>query len=105
MSYAVIFTSKKSQSLKEYDEASARMLVLVQNEPGFIGMNSARGDDGIGITVSYWESEESLLGWKKNGEHREAQQKGRTQWYDWYSVKICKIEREYEFGDKAPKSR
>jgi heme-degrading monooxygenase HmoA len=39
------------------------MVILAQQQPGFLGMESAR--DEIGITVSYWENEEAILAWKK----------------------------------------
>ena len=58
-------------------------------------MESARND--IGITVSYWESLEAIKNWKQQTDHLVAQQKGRTNWYHWYKVRICKVEREYEF--------
>jgi heme-degrading monooxygenase HmoA len=49
--------------------------------------------------VSYWENLEAIKAWKQNAEHLIAQQKGRNQWYNWYNTKICKVEREYEYGN------
>lgn len=65
-------------------------------------MDSARNTStalsvGTGITISYWENLEAIKNWKTNSEHLLAQQKGREQWYNWYNVKICKVEREYQF--------
>ena len=71
------------------------METLAKKQEGFLGVDSARNE--IGITVSYWESLESIKNWKQNSEHLFAQQKGRTDWYSWYKVRICKVEREYEF--------
>jgi len=98
--YAVIFTSKKKQNLQGYDEASDRMIDLVQNQHGFVDFDSVLGVDGVGITVSYWESEKAILDWKKNLEHRDVQEKGRNQWYESFSVTVCKVERSYDFGSK-----
>jgi len=28
--------------------------------PGYLGVESVRGDDGFGITVSYWSTEEAI---------------------------------------------
>lgn len=92
--YAVIFTSKKKDDTG-YAEMAEKMEILARNQPGFLGIESARNE--IGITVSYWESLETIVNWKKNSEHLIAQQKGRQDWYDWYDVKICKVEREYSF--------
>ena len=93
--YAVIFTSTQSQDIDGYSEMAEKMENLAKQQTGFIGIDSARDD--VGITVSYWESLEAIKNWKTNTEHLLAQQKGREQWYNWYNVKICKVEREYEF--------
>ena len=68
---------------------------LAKLQPGFLGIESAK--DGIGITVSYWESLNHIKEWKLQSEHLLAQQVGKSLWYDWYKVRICKIEREYSF--------
>ncbi|MCB0469725.1 MAG: antibiotic biosynthesis monooxygenase [Flavobacteriaceae bacterium] len=94
--YAVIFTSKRTEGHHEtYGEMAQKMAQLVQHQKGFLGMETARND--IGITISYWESLEAIQNWKENWEHLEAQNKGKIDWYEWYKVRICKIEREYDF--------
>ena len=93
--YAVIFTSTQSQDIDGYSEMAEKMENLAKQQTGVIEIDSARDD--VGITVSYWESLEAIKNWKANTEHLLAQQKGREQWYNWYNVKICKVEREYEF--------
>jgi heme-degrading monooxygenase HmoA len=69
---------------------------LAKQQPGFLGIESARND--IGITVSYWQSLESIKKWKENLDHLTAQKKGREQWYSYYKVRVCKVERDYEFN-------
>ena len=76
-----------------------KMEQLAKQQSGFIGMDSARNE--VGITVSYWESLEAIKNWKQQTDHLEAQNKGKTDWYSWYNVKICKVEREYEFGNES----
>lgn len=71
------------------------MVGLAKQQKGFIGIDSARED--VGITVSYWKNLEAIKIWKQNSEHLVAQQKGRAKWYNWYNIRICKVEREYEF--------
>ena len=93
--YAVIFTSRQTDDLEGYAETSRKMLERVRAQPGFLGVESAR--DGLGITVSYWESLEAIEAWKKDAEHRTARQRGREQWYASFSVRICRVEREYHF--------
>lgn len=91
--YAVIFTSLRSAGDDGYADMAARMLELAAEQPGFLGVESARNDTGI--TVSYWESLEAIRHWKAHAEHRIAQELGRTQWYTAYKTRICKVERDY----------
>ena len=93
--YAVIFTSTLTKDTEGYSEMAKRMEDLAKKQDGFLGVDSAR--EGVGITVSYWESLDVIKIWKQNSEHLIAQQKGKTQWYSWYNTRICKVEREYEF--------
>ena len=95
--YAVIFTSTQKEHIEGYSEMAEKMEDLAKQQPGYLGINSAKDD--VGITVSYWESLESIKNWKQQSEHLQAQLKGRQDWYSWYNVKICKVEREYEFGN------
>jgi heme-degrading monooxygenase HmoA len=100
--YAVIFTSVQTENIEGYAEMADLMETLAKQQPGFLGIESARND--IGITVSYWQSLESIKNWKANLDHLTAQKKGREQWYSYYKVRICKVEREYEFLDSANKT-
>lgn len=93
--FAVIFTSERTAVSDGYAEMSDRMVELAQQQPGYLGHESAR--DSLGITVSYWESLEAIRDWKKNTEHLFAQRKGREDWYAHYKTRICKVERDYGF--------
>jgi heme-degrading monooxygenase HmoA len=94
--YAVIFTSKRKADTPEYDVASERMETLMRSYNGFVSFETARRADGFGITVCTWQSLEALQAWKKDSEHREAQERGKSEWYEEYSVRVCKIEYEYD---------
>ncbi|GGG99772.1 hypothetical protein GCM10011416_17730 [Polaribacter pacificus] len=93
--YAVIFTTLLSDNLEGYAETAKRMEELAQEQPGYLGIESARAD--VGITVSYWETLDAISAWKNNVEHTEAREKGRTQWYKKYVLRISKVERAYGF--------
>ena len=77
-----------------------QMETLAKQQKGFIGLDSARSS--IGITVSYWKSLEAIAAWKQQTDHIIAQQKGIKNWYAYYNVKICKVEREYSFEKLSP---
>ena len=96
--YAVIFTSKLSKNDAGYEDMAKQMVALAKTQKGYLGIDSARND--IGITVSYWEKIEDIILWKAQSEHQLAQQKGQATWYEWYDVKICKVEQDYQFGEK-----
>ena len=96
--FAVIFTSKHTNNISGYSEMANTMEQLAKLQKGFLGIESARNE--VGITVSYWDSLEAIKNWKMNAEHLLAQKLGKDKWYKWYNIKICKVEREYEFGDK-----
>jgi len=94
--YAVIFSSERTeQDEKSYSDMAELMETMAATMPGFLGIESARNDDGFGITVSYWETEEAIANWKKNVDHIEAQNLGRSDWYKDYSVRVAKVERAY----------
>lgn len=93
--YAVIFTSLRTEGDQGYGEMAETMETLAKQQSGFIDIESAR--DGVGITVSYWESLQAIADWKLQIDHKVAQKKGRQDWYSWYKVRICLVEREYEF--------
>lgn len=93
--YAVIFTTVRTPVDEGYSEMAEAMLELASRQPGYLGVEHAR--DSIGITVSYWESLEAIAAWKEQADHKVAQEKGRAAWYDEYTLRICRVEREYDF--------
>jgi heme-degrading monooxygenase HmoA len=91
--YAVIFTSLRTDIDEGYGDVATRMVELAEQQPGYLGYESAR--DGVGITISYWSDLNAIKQWKQEGEHREAQRLGREQWYSAFTIRIAKVEREY----------
>jgi Uncharacterized enzyme involved in biosynthesis of extracellular polysaccharides len=91
--YAVIFTSLRAPVDEGYGQMAEEMLALAETQPGYLGAESVR--DGLGITVSYWESPEAIRHWKMNAEHLTAQRLGREKWYAAFKVRVCKVERDY----------
>ena len=95
-SWVVVFVSRRSGSDAEgYGAMAQRMEQLARAQPGFIGMHSVRGEDGVGITVCYWQSAEAIAAWKRDVEHAAAQQRGRERWYESYAVTVARVERQY----------
>lgn len=93
--YAVIFTSRRTSVDEGYDAMGDRMVELAARQPGFLGVESTRGADGLGITVSYWATVEHIAAWKAHGEHRIAQSMGLKKWYEAFETRIARVERAY----------
>ena len=91
--YAVIFSSLRTEVDDGYADMAEQMVALATRQPGFLGVESAR--EGLGITVSYWESLEAIRHWKAHTDHLLAQKMGREKWYAAYKTRICKVERDY----------
>jgi heme-degrading monooxygenase HmoA len=100
--YAVIFSSQRADTDPAgYEATAARMVELAASMPGFLGIESVRGADGFGITVSYWDSEENIRRWQQHAEHLVAQQRGRDVWYKRFELRVCKVERANGFDGAA----
>lgn len=93
--YAVIFTSMRTEGDNGYGKMAQQMEGLAKKQSGYLGIESAK--DEVGITVSYWESLAAIADWKANTDHLFAQQKGIKDWYTSYKVRVCLVEREYDF--------
>ena len=93
--YAVIFTNQRTAGDDGYADTAERMVALASQQPGFLGVESVRGTDGVGITVSYWASEDAIAAWRQHAEHSLAREQGRKHWYGRFSVRVAKVERAY----------
>lgn len=90
---AVIFSSLRTTGDQGYGAMANRMVALAAQQPGFLGVESVRNQDGFGITVSYWESMEVVQAWREHLEHREAQRLGLERWYEHFELRVARVER------------
>lgn len=95
--YVVMFTSLRTPVDAGYAEAAQRMLELAARQPGFLGVESARSD-GLGITLSCWQSEEAIRAWREHAEHSAVREQGRADWYAAFATRVAKVERAYSFS-------
>lgn len=98
--YACIFTSRhnltESNAIDGYGALADEMDELAKRQEGYLGIDSSsRSSDGLGITVSYWASNDAMKKWKKQVDHASAQILGKGRFYSDYHVHIAKVEREY----------
>ncbi len=93
--YAVIFSSIRTDENRDYAKTAARMVELARQQPGFLGIESAH--EGVGVTVSYWDSEAAIRAWHSNAEHQLAQREGYRVFYQSFRLRVARVERAYEF--------
>lgn len=100
--YAVIFTSQRAGGGDDgYAAMAQAMAGLAATQPGFLGMESTRGADGLGITVAYFTNPQAIAAWKANAEHQVAQRLGKEKWYSHYELRVARVERAYS-GPASP---
>ncbi len=95
----VIFKYRLRKGADEaaYEATSRRMHELVEAMPGFMSIKGFVGEDGEAIDLIRFRDETSLESWRNAPEHREAQRRGREEFYDWYWIQALRVVREYEF--------
>ncbi len=95
--FAVIFSSSRHSKPNDgYGMMAEKMLTLAAQQPGFLGVETSRDEQGFGITVSYWSNRDAITNWKQQTDHLAAQQQGQSEWYKEYHVRVCCVEKEYE---------
>jgi len=95
--YAVVFTSQRTDAEDGYGAMADRMVELAHRQDGFLGVESARDENGFGITVSYWRDQAAIARWRADAEHRVAQQRGRRDWYERFVLRVALVERCHPF--------
>ncbi len=92
---AVIFASQRTDGDRGYGRVAERMVELASQQPGFLGVESARDAEGFGLTVSYWKDEASVAAWKGNLEHAAAQKAGKEAWYAAFRLRVATVTRNH----------
>lgn len=94
MKYVVIFKAK----IKALDEQYFQTAQCLR-EKALSQFNcqkfEAISEQDFEIALSYWDSLADIQAWHQDAEHQVAQQLGKEQWYQSFSVEICKVEHHY----------
>lgn len=98
--YVVIFTSRLRGAAPGYAEMATAMEELAASQEGYLGRETARGADGLGISVSYWRDEAAIKAWKADTRHKLAQKLGHERWYESFHLRVARVERAYS-GPRA----
>lgn len=101
--YAVIFEVViKKEFEASYLELAAALREEVENIPGFISVERFASvvNEGKLVSLSFWETEEAIAQWRSNLNHQAAQQRGITEYFDDFRIRVAKVEREYSLADR-----
>ena len=97
-SISVIFVARRtSDDDGGYAIAAAAMDELASLQNGYLGIDSVRGADGLGITVSYWASDTDAKAWRDHPDHAVIREAGRDRWYSHYSLHVAEVTRSYDW--------
>jgi len=99
---AVIFRAKRTSADADgYAKAASEMEERAKTFPGYRGIHSVRGADGVGITISYWSNDEAARAWKADSAHAAIREQGRAVWYEWYELIVARVTRDYSWQRPA----
>jgi heme-degrading monooxygenase HmoA len=89
--YLNVFRSRKRADMdaNAYAADAARMCALAEAQPGFIAYRSYVAQDGETLSMSEWETKEHARAWQRHADHAQAQAKGRSDYYESYTVYSC----------------
>jgi heme-degrading monooxygenase HmoA len=98
----VIFRSRlrEGANLEELTVLYERMLTLVSTMPGFIRVKDFQAHDGEAVSIAEFDTLEHVAAWREHPQHREAQERGRKEFFAEYSTQVCTMVRDAHFPQK-----
>jgi heme-degrading monooxygenase HmoA len=87
----------RPDATEAYAELAPKMAELAKQQPGFLAMKTFTAADGERVTIAEFESDEAIVAWRENAEHKLAQERGRTELYTEYTTQTCTVIRESRF--------
>lgn len=97
--FLVVFRNRKRADIDAaaYSADARRMEELAGEQPGFISFKSYTAEDGEVIALSEWGSAEAALAWRRQAEHAQVQGKGRSDYYEDYTLYTSDNPRTHRF--------
>ena len=83
----------------EFETALQQMQRQVRKYDGFLGeAPCCRLNNGKKfVTLFYWQDRQSIKAWREDPEHVRIQNLARKKIFAWYKIRVCELEREYEW--------
>ncbi len=101
---AVIFEVIPTEAGKErYLQLAAGLREEIMKAPGVISFErfSSLSKEGKLLSLSFWADGESVDQWRNVMAHRMAQQAGFCELFEEYTIRVCRVMREYTMTERA----
>ena len=95
---AVLFEANAIPTQQErYLQLAAELKPELEQIAGFISIERFQSLNTVGkiLSLSWWESEESVIAWKQNLKHQVAQFEGRESIFSFYRIRVAHVLRDY----------
>ena len=94
----VVFRSryKEGADLDGYAALALEMAELAAVQPGFLSIEDFDSPDGCHLALVFFGTPEAATAWRDHPAHRVAQQRGRDEFFSWYSVHVAEVLRSHE---------
>ena len=101
---AVIFEVYSTQAGKDgYLKIASFLKDELSRFTGLISIERFQSliEEGKLLSLSFWEDEDSLEKWRNFMNHSQAQQKGKTELFSKYRIRVCTVIRDYTESERA----
>jgi heme-degrading monooxygenase HmoA len=92
--FVVIFRAKIAKLDDEYSRVAQRLRDLALTKFGCLEFHAVT-EGNHEIALSYWPDQDKIRAWKQHSDHLIAQELGKNNWYESYSVQVCEVKRQY----------
>ncbi|UCH21297.1 MAG: antibiotic biosynthesis monooxygenase [Deltaproteobacteria bacterium] len=102
--YAVIFEVEvKPERKEEYLQIASELSNELSKIDGFISVERFQSlvNESRLASLSFWESEEAISKWRNNLNHKVAQQKGRSELFSGYRLRVAHVVRDYGLKNRG----
>jgi heme-degrading monooxygenase HmoA len=84
-----------------YDAIGDELEARARTFPGFVEFKMFFAADGERLALVTFASDEEEAAWRDDAQHRDAQQRGRDEFYSAYDVAVCSLQRRHRWPSGA----
>ena len=101
---AVIFeVTMKDGKADDYFELASSLKPALEGIDGFISVERFESTTNIGkfVSLSFWRDEAAVAAWRGHGEHGLAQERGKSEIFADFRIRVAEVRRDYSLADRA----